>query len=138
MKNCQKSSMKTENRKVTEKVKGFFKTISGSTNSNSNSLKSGTDLKTNSNVFTGAMYLSSSKSSNFPSTASTSSLRTQAATTHDNKMTESLKSNDASSTNKMQTSTTCINNKEIEEKSISGTSSIQSSSSTTHIDYSSL
>lgn len=133
---------------MTEKFKGFFKTISGGTNSNSNPIKSGTDLKTNSNVFTGAMYLSSSKSSNnFPSAPTTSSLRGtthqhlhqqqhQIATSHD-KMTEILKSNDASSTNKMQTSN-CINSKEVEEKSISGTSSIQSSSSTTHIDYSSL
>lgn len=147
MKNCQKnSSLKSDNRKVTEKVKGFFKTFSGSTNSsNSNSLKTGGELKTNnSNVFTGAMYLSSSKSSNnFPITPSTSSLsrgQQQQQQTHD-KMTELLKSNDASSTNKMQTSNfqTCINhNREVEEKSISGTSSIQSSSSTTHIDYSSL
>ena len=120
-----------------ERFKGFFK----------NPLKSGTDLKTNSNVFTGAMYLSSSKSSNnFPSASTTSSLRgtthlhqqqqQHIGTSHD-KMTEILKSNDASSTNKMQTSN-CINSKEVEEKSISGTSSIQSSSSTTHIDYSSL
>ncbi|XP_070501636.1 uncharacterized protein [Chironomus tepperi] len=147
-KNCPKSTLKgSDNRKVTEKVKGFFKTISGGTHSsNSNPLKSGTDLKTNSNVFTGAMYLSSSKSSsNFPSAPTTSSLRgtthqhlhqQHIATSHD-KMTEILKSNDASSTNKMQTSN-CINSKEVEEKSISGTSSIQSSSSTTHIDYSSL
>ncbi|KAL7052353.1 hypothetical protein ACKWTF_004848 [Chironomus riparius] len=152
MKNCTKSSLKgSDSKKVAEKFKGFFKTISGGTNSNSNPLKSGTDLKTNSNVFTGAMCLSSSKSSNnFPSASTTSSLRgtTQhlhhhhhqqqqhIGTSHD-KMTEILKSNDASSTNKMQTSN-CINSKEVEEKSISGTSSIQSSSSTTHIDYSSL
>ncbi|CAG9801457.1 unnamed protein product [Chironomus riparius] len=153
MKNCTKSSLKgSDSKRVAEKFKGFFKTISGGTNSNSNPLKSGTDLKTNSNVFTGAMCLSSSKSSNnFPSASTTSSLRgtTQhlhhhhhhqqqqhIGTSHD-KMTEILKSNDASSTNKMQTSN-CINSKEVEEKSISGTSSIQSSSSTTHIDYSSL
>lgn len=145
MKNCQKSSMKSENRKVTEKFKGFFKTISGSTNSNSNTLKAGTDLKTNSNVFTGAMYLSSSKSTtNFPCAPSTSSLRAapHLVTSHDNnnKMTDILKSNDASSTNKMQTSNfqTCINSEEVDEKSISRTSSIQSTSSTTHIDYTSL
>lgn len=117
----EKPSMNSKSDKAkTGGIKGFImKIIDNSGNANSNSIKSGSDFKTNSNLFA-----KSNMVQNFPTTSSSSSSATTTTTTlksHDESI-EQFKSNASSSNKNLST----------------GAASIQSPSSSTLLDYNSL